>query len=355
MPKKIVYLFGAGATQAVLKEINIEYSLMTEDIKAFMLSSGKLKLQTEIETQLQINPDVEHLISVLESQYNHSVSEKLRNSYRDAIVSLSKCVSRSLPATLYTVLCDLHLNTRLKEEEELTCFITLNYEDILERSIEKHLKHKVNYVLETNNETSGEVTIVDVLKLHGSFSWTNNRPIRVQRMSSIKSGGNLWIPPGVDKKKENYPFNLLWGKATDFLFECDVLRVVGCSLSRNDWSLIPIVYTAQKFLNHKSLDIEIIDYSDTAKKITNNYNYLSLKSIVELDEMTSHYKRLFPKSRKNERTKEMESNFVFSPNSPFNPFSTWLLAKIGQLIETKGINSIDKKVSKFVYNFYHKL
>jgi hypothetical protein len=104
MPKKIVYLLGAGATQAVLQEINSSYSLMTEDIKAVMLGTGKLRLDTNIDTELRVNPDVEHLISVLESHYNYKVSESLRNAYRDAIVSITKCVSRSLPANLYTVL-----------------------------------------------------------------------------------------------------------------------------------------------------------------------------------------------------------------------------------------------------------
>ena len=66
-------------------------------------------------------------------------------------------------------------------------------------------------------------------------------------MNSISSSNTLWIPPGVDKKRENYPFNYLWGQAVENLLECDVLRVIGCSLSRNDWGMIPILYTIQRF------------------------------------------------------------------------------------------------------------
>jgi hypothetical protein len=55
----------------------------------------------------------------------------------------------------------------------------------------------------------------------------------------------LWIPPSIEKVKDRYPFNLLWGKAFELLLNCDVLRIVGCNLSQNDWGLISLLFNTQ--------------------------------------------------------------------------------------------------------------
>ena len=92
------------------------------------------------------------------------------------------------------------------------------------------------------------------MAMNNGFS--NRRPIRVKSMTSLNKKDNaLWIPPGVDKRTEYYPFNLLWGKAKEFLMNCDILRIVGCSLNRNDWALIPILYIIQKFNDNRKLKL----------------------------------------------------------------------------------------------------
>ena len=79
-----------------------------------------------------------------------------------------------------------------------------------------------------------------VIKLHGSFTWTDSWPVR--RSRRLKSPDPLWIPPGIQKAKERYPFNILWGLAREQL-ECDILRVVGCRLSASDWDLISLIFS----------------------------------------------------------------------------------------------------------------
>jgi len=358
MAKKVVYLFGAGATQAVIQDIDPENSLMTSDVQKHILKNYSNRgiddrIWNELVTE---GNDIEHLISVLETQYNYSTSEKIRRYYQEALVNLSKKFSKKPEPNLYTVLSDLHLNIfsnlpkeKAGLEEELLCFITLNYEDILEKSIKKHFKYKykIDYAIETTTPVSNGNKLI-VIKLHGSFNWTNRIPIQIKSMGALKSGNALWIPPGVEKRKENYPFNLLWGKTMEYLMRCDVLRIVGCSLSRNDWGLIPILYTVQRFNDKKKIEIEIIDYLDTGEDIEKNYTYLKIKKITEINELIFYYKRKFPHSNFDERQKEMKTIFIDKDKT--NPFQIWLDAKIETLIEQK----IDIPKTCFVHNFYYK-
>lgn len=349
--KKLVYLFGAGATHAVIKALNPDLGLLTvnvqEEIEANYSSKGiNSTVWNELVTQ---GNDVEHLISVLESQYNYTASEKLRRFYRDAIVTLSeKIPANPLPTNLYSVLIDLHHVSGL-EEELLSC-ITLNYEDILERTIKAHFGYDVDYVVKTGNKQARKKPI-KVYKLHGSFNWFNSRPIIIRKMSAINSKDTLWIPPGVEKRKENYPFNLLWGKVIEDLLNCDILRVIGCSLSRNDWGLIPVLYTIQKFnQNRRNVEIEIIDYPDNAKTIKNTYKYLRINGFLDLPAVLSYYKKQFPEtSPESEIISEIESKFA--DKSKINPFQEWLDAKADFMIN----NGIDIKTRRnFLYNLYYK-
>lgn len=353
--KKIVYLFGAGATQAVLKAINPSLSLLTKDIQEKISHKYSAPhLNKRIWTELITVTDIEHLISVLESQHNYSASERIKQYYREAIrdIILHSPELKKLPMkNLYSVLIDLHKYVT-DLDEKLLCFITLNYEDILERTIKSFFKFEVDYSLYPNslNLTSNAIKVI---KLHGSFNWQNTRPITIKTMASTKSPNALWIPPGVEKRKDNYPFNLLWGQATESLMQCDILRIVGCSLSRNDWGLIPILYTVQKY-NHtgKVIEIEIIDYPSTATNIIYNYGYIQFKPIIKLPEFLNYYKKQFPAATTSSTlTEEIKSRFKDKDKS--NPFYEWLDAKIDYLSDDC---SMDIKTPKnIVYDFYNKL
>ena len=351
MALKVVYLFGAGATQAVLRS-STSLSLLTADIQTkiegqYSSRGFNNKVWSELTTT---GNDVEHLISVLETQHNYYASEKIRKYYRDAIVDISNPISISPPLkNLYSVLIDLH---NIKDlGEELQCLMTLNYEDILENTIKKIFKLPIDYCLHPNKNISLKDP-VKILKLHGSFSWQNTRPISVRKMKSISSANTLWIPPGVDKKKDNYPFNYLWGQAVENLLECDILRVVGCSLSRNDWALIPILYTVQKFNESgKVLDIEIIDFPATAEKIIDNYRYIKFKKITELPEFIGFYKKLFPAASTADVITEINNKFIDKAKA--NPFYEWLDSKLDYLYDDKLIDISTPK--KIAYNFYHKI
>ncbi|MEW6054635.1 MAG: hypothetical protein AB1552_12740 [Nitrospirota bacterium] len=355
--KKVVYLFGAGATHAVLKSISPTLSLLTKDIQERMARNHRKypskRLSDKIWSELITVQDIEHLISVLESQHHYFASEIIREYYRNAIVDIirSSPELKKLPAkNLYTVLIDLHNNVN-SFDEELLCFITLNYEDILERTIKAPLGFAIDYSLHLDTSRP-RTKAIKILKLHGSFNWQNTRPVTVKSMTATKSSDSLWIPPGVEKKKDNYPFNLLWGQASEILMRCDILRIIGCSLSRNDWGLIPILYTVQRF-NHtgKMIKIEIIDYPSVATAITHNYEYLDFQSLIDMPEILYYYKKFFPSASPGELIAEITAKFLDKDKT--NPFQEWLDAKIGYLIDRFKLD-IKTPPQNIVHNFYYK-
>lgn len=345
--KKIVYLFGAGATQAVVKSVDSTKSLLSPDIQEEIQKYSSRGIDEIVWNELiSTDRDVEHLISVLDTQNNYSISEKVRGYYHNAIVKLSKDLSKDPPINLYSALVDYHNIKGLPER--LEALITLNYEDILEQSIVKHFGYDINYIIKTSKVQKKKKTAIKIYKLHGSFNWYNSRPIALKKMTSLRHKDTLWIPPGVDKRKDNYPFNLLWGKVIEDILHCDVLRVIGCSLSRNDWGLIPILYTVQKFNRHKKpIQIEVIDFPKTATAIKRNYRYLEVKSISELPEVIGYFEHQLLSSSKDVMRKEIEA--LLNDTTRTNPMKEWLEAK-AEFLETSGVDlSTDKNYLKKLY------
>lgn len=350
---KVIYLFGAGASESVLKSLNHYSGLLTGDIQNLIASKYSPKgINANIWNEIiKRGNDIEHLISVLESNHNYSASNKIRKYYRDAIVQISKDISANPPFNLYSVLIDMHINSK-KINEELLCIVTLNYEDILEQTIKSQFGLGVDYVIHSFKDKQENHKKIKVFKLHGSFNWLNTRPVRVKKMTTIKPEDTLWIPPGVDKKKDNYPFNILWGHFSEQLLRCDILRIVGCSLSRNDWGLIPILYTLQKFNenNSKGFRLEIIDYPKTCENIKNNYKYLNVIELTEINEFIYFYKKQFPAANTDEVLKEIKAKYADFDKA--NPFEDWLYSKVDYLQEKLEDDLIT--TNKFLYKFYNK-
>ncbi len=97
--------------------------------------------------------------------------------------------------------------------------------------------------------------------------------------------------------------------------------------------------------------IEIIDFVQTGRDIKNNYRYLNVKDITEIEEVISFYKRQFPGASDHELKKEMENQF--SNKDRMNPFETWLDAKIDFLVNESGLSINTRK--QYVHNFYYKV
>ncbi len=333
--KKIIYLFGSGATHAVINSIDPTKQLLTADIRQKIGEREQqlkgIEIKTEIWNEL-MDPavDIEHLISILETNHHYSSSQKIRGLYHQAIVDLSneaitKIHERINTPNLYSILFDLH-NVKDLQEKVIGVF-TLNYENFLEQTLKKHLGISVNYLVgkKSKRNTNREIP---VLKLHGSFNWKNTTPVSFGEMDKIREADALWIPPGVDKKKESYPFNFLWGKAFEFLLDCNILRVIGCSLSRNDWGLIPMIYTAMRLSgNNPKFEVEIIDFLDKGSKIQTDYPYLNIKTIIEIKEFKKYLDDSYRLPKSSSVPDYVRDDISSDASKRVNIFALWLKAK----------------------------
>ena len=226
---------------------------------------------------------------------------------------------------------------KLGRRETLCGIKSLNYEDMIERAAQS-INGRVNYLLNFSKikikhfkiRKSGTI----ILKLHGSFNWRNEFPLSVE--DNIKEEEDiLWIPPGVEKHNEMYPFNVIWGKARELL-NCGTLRIVGCSLSRNEWHLVSMLYGTQK-LNRtkKEYNIEIISSPKAGDAIREGYPHLGIKRIYEINEVRDLViGDLFSSSTK---PPVIEDKTIIEYLNNKNYFGIWLRAK-GEGLISKGIS-----------------
>jgi len=246
--KRVVYLFGTGATQAEASLIDERVRLRMIDIKDGILrkikekelKEGEIQELEDVKNELADEyADVEQLITLYEtstSGQHKKIAKSLRELFREEILEqigkLDKgnfAVEGRFTPRLYSALIDMH---EIEGLGEILCGImTLNYEDMVERAA-LSVKGGINYSLDFLKTTKSHIKMRKrgtlVLKLHGSFNWRNGFPLsledNVEREEDV-----MWIPPGVEKHNEMYPFNIIWGKARELL-NCEILRVVGCSL-----------------------------------------------------------------------------------------------------------------------------
>ncbi len=146
------------------------------------------------------------------------------------------------------------------------------------------------------------------MKLHGGF----DLKYRNKKLSIIN--------PGINKNYLELPYNFIWGRALELLIECDILRVIGCSLSQNDVGLVDLLFKAH-LIRNQPLRIQLIDFDPPNNRIKENYGFLP----------------------KIETASDIEEGLISDPaiEKPDigNPFKIWLKAKIE---ETFNDNEIKK-------------
>ena len=168
------------------------------------------------------------------------------------------------------------------------------------------------FSLDDDTRLSGSIPL---LKLHGSFNWKGQKIRGRKRTIEI-------IPLGSSKNYLHAPYGFIWNRALDILIECDALRVIGCSLSQNDFHLIDLLFKAH-LERGTAFDIEIISSDQTGRGIRGNYGFFPrIKTLLELEE------HLIPDA------------------APANPFKTWLkyksIATLGD--EIKGTRHLKRVV-----------
>lgn len=226
--------------------------------------------------------DIEHIITFLDessSGVHRRFANDLRRAFETVLSDTLAEIEAELgfpPVGLYEAVLDMYDIPGFSEE--LHGIVTLNYDDYIERAIHNFDRGVDLGIRVPQGEQHDQRH--KVLKLHGSFDWRHQWPISHREAD----GEPLWIPPGIQKAKHGYPFNLLWGQARELL-DCDVVRVVGCRLGANDWDLISLLFTTchTNMERRRPFRLELINSPGNARIVRKSYPYLNPLSIWETD------------------------------------------------------------------------
>ena len=319
--QKIVYLLGAGATHAELSHA------LKEDAAApnFLKDKGLLlKLVSKRVTTLAQSKEffksikvfsaptgssnIELLISLIEDNNNQikkssGITTQLKKLVENDIKGV---LTETLRKKFYLHKALLELDRENRDREDTLGYISLNYDTVLDEAYCEILKtKKPNYCIapleEINNKNKKKLPLL--LKLHGSFKWRGYSKIEKIPI----------IPLGVNKNYLQLPYSFIWGYAHEILKKCDVLRVIGCSLSQNDFRLIDLLFKAH--LHKKSpFEIHIIDFDENGDSIKGNYEFFT---------GVKNFSAIFGTKDSNKRQPTNES------------FQKWLKQRGGELKEEK--------------------
>lgn len=290
---RVSYLIGAGGSHACVKSLGCPHGILMSDLapdlvartKELVDSSDKYSSLRDIVNEIfEPNTDFEHLITFFDqspSSLHRAFADGLRCVFENVLIKRLKLIEKDLGegrGNLYAALFDMYNIEGIGES--LHGVMTLNYDDYIEMAAAEIFGScPVDLSFGTASKDSNHSWLV---KLHGSFGWEDTWPIRRRTLDS--NSRPLWIPPGIRKTKDRYPFNLLWGLARDLL-NCDVLRVIGCNLGPSDWDLISLLFGTRVAQHNRDIPyaIEIIDSPVQAFRLKTNYPYLSVRSLFEID------------------------------------------------------------------------
>jgi len=329
--KQVVYLFGAGATQAEVNYLGAApvNLLMRDSELGPGLSKGILdKLGAKgipfLATDLGV--DIEKLISLLAASGVDSqltLAERMRKLYFQEICSRltkSKVIRRP---ELAIGLLEMHSNVKfLAEVESLEAILTTNHDGLLQLASQRVLGAiDIGFPFTSDDLTpTGSTPVPPILQLHGSFGWKFGVPLRA---TTLKRGykyspNTMWIPPSVLKESKNYPFNKINGLAYEILAKrCDVLRVIGASLTQNDWNVLCLIFNAQRHRELVGGGPFLIEF------------IMSRASGEEIQGSCSYLKNTFPINHLSDGDFQGYNDEDLPPESELrNAFAYWLREKI---------------------------
>ena len=335
---RVVYLFGAGASHACVNRVGSPHGILMRDLTLplrvrlrKLVNGGFSDIQSLIDLVNSVDEDTdfEHLITFLDdvpSIRHRRFAEEIRKAFESVLREKLEVIRKEAekdPIELYEVTLDMHNVDQFPEI--LHGIITLNYDEYIETAIENVFERPADFGIRVE-PSSQEINRPKLLKLHGSFGWKDTWPIS----RGYARDGTLWIPPGIKKAKQAYPFNVLWGLAREML-ACDVLRVVGCRLGPNDWDLISLLFT----MRHDSLEhrpqIEIIDAPNHVNKLKEDFPYLDVRSILDLELIGSTIISDLtgkPLQRFEDFKEDEQQEILWTVGNNRNWFDLWLNGKV---------------------------
>lgn len=360
MPESVVYLIGAGASHGCVESIGSPHGILMGHLKRPLHKklgklvnksfSGDESLTNLVNEVLDDSTDFEHVITFLDdapSLRHRLFAEAMREAFEDVLrerLNLIGKENRGDEIKLYKVLLDIY-NIK-KCPEVLRGIITTNYDEFMEEAIEQVENGPVDFGIQVE-PSSQQSKSHRLLKLHGSFGWRDTWPI--SREKDIDD--TLWIPPGIYKAKQAYPFNVLWGLAREML-SCDVLRVIGFSLNANDWDLISLLFTMRHVSFPTRPQIEVIDAPQHVERLKREFPYLELVSMLDIEPIGGQFITEFtgwPPRSFDEFTEAEQQTVVDSAGTQENWFRLWLKVKIESLyIELGDVSTEAGLVEEFL-------
>lgn len=302
--KRVVYLIGAGASHGSIESAGCSRNTLMRGLMDPLIKEiGNLvrskprkygKLKRFVNNIIVNKVDLEHIITFLDespSSMHRQFAEELRHVFAKGLKKELREIERIIGKdrfALYSALLDMH---RIEKCPEVLCgILSINYDEYIEAAVKDVYGEFVNvdYGLDIQG-MENENTELLLLKLHGSFNWEDNWPIE---LAGKGSKNPLLIPPGIQKAKSRYPFNVLWELARDML-DCDVLRIIGCRLSGNDWDLLSLLFSTRNIHATKTSPyvIEVIDSPERTLQLQEQYPYLEVRPLLELkdQDIGSHF------------------------------------------------------------------
>ncbi len=270
--KKVVYLLGAGAIKGEMSHQGIEADITMKGIGNNVLElSGQgngeyWKIHENF--GLPEDQDIEMMMSLLEgfdeieASGFREVCEELRKLFRYYLIT--QITEKQVEPKIHSSLLHIHenYNDKMGETgERISGILTINYDSVIDEAFYTVYK-AINYGYEFESNTyQGNENLPPLLKLHGSFNWKiSGDKLIVSRDfedKEYKDDFSGWIPPSVFKKPPGKVFPKIWQKAAKLVTNCDVLRVIGCSLRNEDFALLSLLFTSQ-LKSEKPFGIELI-------------------------------------------------------------------------------------------------
>ena len=354
----VVYLIGAGGSHASIKAVGSTRGILMRDIelelgtkmRELVNSDSKYKpLGSLVNEIIARDVDFEHVITFLDqspSVLHREFGEQLKRIFEQVLNEELTTIEEELGnerVALYAALLDLYNVEGFNES--LRGILTLNYDDYIEGAAEAVCGKSVNFGIAAEDGASDGLAL---LKLHGSFWWEDTWPVRT---STDRQRRPLWIPPGIRKTKEHYPFNLIWGLAREVL-DCDTLRVVGCRLGPNDWDLISLLFSTRhsNLRRSKPYAVEVIDSPARAEELKRQFPYLGIRSILEIEtlgigeQLVSEITQGTPQRFADLSCDEAEKVIKKSEAISVNWFRTWLVQMSEGLQRELGAEATDTRV-----------
>jgi len=289
--KEVVYLWGAGATQA-----EIDY-LGARRVNLLMRDNDKLgdgvatrilkRIPKRWRSSFLVDQgmDIEKLISLLSASNvgdYERLAERIRQLYFEDICTNLAAARVLLNPQLAIGLLTMHHNNQFRQKEILSGIITTNHDGLLQLATQQVFTAvNLGIPFDSKDFISDTAGAAPILQLHGSFTWVFGLPLRVSSLSktSAYSARTVWIPPTILKESKSYPFNKLSGLAYELLSKhCDVLRIVGSALTQNDWNVVSMIFNAQRhreLTNGVPFRIELIMHHQGGLAITKECSYLN--------------------------------------------------------------------------------